>query len=141
QRLDSSVFDARRRAEAKTKIENEQEITYIEPFLFGNKVAFQTSLSHSFKRLYSFDADIFKFSMLGSKDFSKRFSGSLKYQLEGISQSDSTDEKDSGFFRIGSVTPSISYDLRNNKIRPTSGYQTSITSEFANLYFYSMDKE
>ena len=65
----------------------------------------------------------------------------MRYQLETISQTDATEDKDSGYFRIGGVTPSLSFDFRDDKLNPRKGYYFGVSCEFANPAFFSMNKE
>ena len=141
QRLNFSNLDDRRRREEKRMIEYSLKTSFLEPYLFGKKIEFETSLTGSRKRFRGFDADIIGYSASLSKTFWDFFTTSLEYQLEIISQFDATEEKDRGSFRIGSITPSIALDFRNNKVNPTSGLFMALSWEFANPYFYSQKNE
>ncbi len=141
QRLNFSNLDIRRRREEKRLVEYSLKTSFLEPYLFGKKLEFETSLTGSRRRFRGFDADILGFSASVGKTFWDFFTASVEYQLEVIEQFDATDEKDKGNFRIGSITPTISIDFRNNKVNPTSGLFMALSWEFANPYFYSQDKE
>lgn len=141
QRLNFSNLDTRRRREEKRLIEYSLKTSFLEPYLFGNKLEFETSLTGSRRRFRGFDADILGFSASVGKTFWDFFTASVEYQLEIIDQFDATDEKDKGNFRIGSITPTLSIDFRNNKVNPTSGLFMALSWEFANRYFYSQNTD
>jgi outer membrane protein insertion porin family len=90
------------------------------------------------KRYYSFDADIYKVSSQLSKNISSSVSTSVKWQLEKIDQFGAIASKDNDNFTIGSLTPSVSYDRRDDQINPRKGVYLSLSSEWANHYFGSM---
>ncbi|MEI8346330.1 MAG: BamA/TamA family outer membrane protein, partial [Pseudomonadota bacterium] len=142
QRLDFQNLDERRRIEEKRMLEYQIRSDITEPYLFNYPVTFVTDLSFTRKRFFSFDAKISKASFQLSKDFTKIFSSSLQYQIEAIEQYDATDlKKDRGYFRIGSITPGITFDFRNNKINPRDGAYFSLSSEWATPKFGSLKKE
>ncbi len=138
-------LDDRRRTEEKRMLEYSINTQYSYPYLFytflGTKLDFDISSSFRRKRFFDFDADIFKFSPRLSKQFTKYFNASVKYQFETINQFDATDDIDNDSFRIGGITPSISFDFRDNPIAPTKGAFLSLSWEFANSIFGSMKEE
>jgi outer membrane protein insertion porin family len=76
-----------------------------------------------------------------TRDLTKRVSTSLTYQYEDIAQFNATQEIDEGKFRIGAITPSITYDLRNSQINPLKGAFFNLSMEFANPYFLSQKED
>ena len=141
QRFDLSVLDERRRVESNSLLEYSALVNYSENHIFHSNVDFSTSLSKSRRRFFSFDADIQKGSLTGSWDANKWLSFSGTYQLETISQFDSTLDREHGHFQIGSFTPSVIVDLRDNRINPTQGAYFSLSSEFANPTFLSQSND
>ena len=145
QRFNLDGFDARRKADDKKRLEYLGKVSYIEPYLFYNviKTQVELELASSFqrKRFYGFDADIFRISPQLSKNITKNFSTSVKYQFERINQFDATVAKDNDNFSIGGITPSVTYDKRNDPINPRKGYYLNLSSEWANHYFGSMKNE
>lgn len=138
QRLDFDTLDERRRYDKRRVVEYLVNLDYREPYLFNQRVQFETFLSQSRKRFFGFDAQIFKVSALFSKSFWSFLTTSLRYQFEEITQFDATESKDNDKFRIGGITPAVSFDFRDNTIAPRSGSFFSISCEFANPYFASM---
>jgi len=143
-RLGFDSLDARRRTERSKLIEYDVKATYLEPYflpqVFGKGFDWKVDVSSSRKRFYGFDADINKISNEFTKNLSRKWSVSLKYQLESIEQSDATESKDSGYFRIGSATPAISFDLRDRKINPKKGAHFSLSCEYATPDLGSKDR-
>ena len=114
---------------------------FIEPYFVDREIEFQLDASASRRRYYGFDADIVKGAVHFSKTFFKeRLITSVKYQAETITQFDATDGKDSGVFRIGSITPSIALDFRDkkNKVAPRKGAYFGLSYELANPTLWSM---
>ena len=63
-----------------------------------------------------------------------------QWNQETISQYDSTLDREHGHFQIGSITPGLTFDFRNNRINPTKGAYFNLTCEFANPTFLSQKK-
>ena len=142
QRFSLDGFDDRRKLENKKRLEFLGKASYIEPYLLNGilKTQLELELASSFqrKRFYGFDADIFRISPQLSKNITRNLTTSVKYQFEQINQFDATVLKDNDNFSIGGITPSITYDRRNDPINPRKGYYLNISSEWANRYFGSM---
>lgn len=138
-------FDERRKKENKKELEYLGKLSYVEPYLFYNVIKTQVELeltsSYQKKRFYGFDANIFRVSPQISKSITKNLSTSIRYQFEKINQFDATALKDNDNFSIGGVTPSITYDKRNDPINPKQGYYLNLSSEWANHYFGSMKND
>ncbi len=135
-RFTLSQFDQRRAQSNKHLIEGLGRLSYNFPYLFG-LADFNGNFSVQRKRFYSFDADIFRVSPQLAKQFNRYFAATLKYQYESIRQFDATQEKDSATFQIGSLTPGLTLDLRDNTVSPRSGAYFNLSWEFANHYFGS----
>src|SRR5690606_3229894 len=93
------------------------------------------------KRFYSYDADIEKLNNTLSWDGNSWFSATVKHQLEIISQYDSTLKREHGKFQIGSITPGITFDFRDNRINPLKGAYLNLSLELANPSFLSQKSE
>ncbi|MBI2521597.1 MAG: BamA/TamA family outer membrane protein [Bdellovibrio sp.] len=140
-RFDLSGLDSRRRSESKNFIEWATSVDYAHPYLFNTKFKFDASSAASRKRFYGFDAEIFENSVQLSRDIYSFLSIGAMYQLEVINQYDASKEIDSGYFRIGSLSPSITFDFRDNALIPHKGFLTSFTYEVANPALNSLDRE
>lgn len=137
QRLSYQTFDERRRSEGRSFLEYNNSITFTQGDIFDTLIDYSASFSNQRRRFYSFDADILRVNNTFSRDLTKNLSSSLRYQYEMITQSDATYERDNGSFKIGGITPSLTYDLRNTAINPTKGAFFNMSCEFANPYFLS----
>ena len=146
-RTSYSFLDDRREAEEKDILEGGLQFQYIEPYLgygkFGITGPIEAKVSSKFqrRRYSSFDADIFSLSPTISKKFAEHFFSSVKYELDIIRQFDATDSEDEDRFRIGSITPSIIIDYRDNSIAPRRGNWLSFSWEFANPNFLSQSED
>jgi outer membrane protein insertion porin family len=127
-------LDARRKADKHHFIETSLNLNYSWPY-FLDYFDFDIGSSFQRRRAFSFDADILRLSPRLSKQFNDYFSSSLRYQLEDIRQTDATNEKDDARFRIGSLTPSITFDFRDSAVAPKSGTYFNLSWEFGNPYF------
>jgi len=138
-------FDLRRKTENKKLPEFTLKTSFIEPYAFHNllktQVEFEAQASAQRKRFYGFDADIYRISPQLSKSFSKNFIGSLRYQFERIVQFDASESKDNDNFFIGSITPSLTWDLRDDAVNTKKGAYFNLSSEWANKYFFSMQND
>lgn len=141
-RFNLEGFDPRRKAENKDLFEYSARASFVEPYVFYDflKTQVEFELASSFQRIrfYGFDADIFRLSPQLSKNFSRVFSASVKYQFERIVQFDATELKDNDNFSIGGITPSVTWDLRDDSINPRKGAFFTLSSEWANSNFGSM---
>jgi len=141
QRLDFSNLDERRLKEEKRLLEYSLKTSFFEPYFLDTRLAFEGTAVASRKRQRGFDADFLKTSMQITRNLSSKLSYSLRYQLEAINQFDATLDKDKGFVRIGAITPSLTYDFRENKINPQRGGVIGLSAEFASPTFFSMKAE
>jgi outer membrane protein insertion porin family len=99
------------------------------------------SIGYQTRRFYSFDANILRVNGTLTRDLTKRLTASIRYQYEDITQYNATEDINDGSFEIGAVTPSLTYDLRNNQINPVKGAYFNLSCEFANPYFLSQKED
>jgi outer membrane protein insertion porin family len=144
-RFNLKGFDERRRIENKDLFEYSARASFVEPYVFYDflKTQVEFELASTFQRIrfQGFDADIFRLSPQISKNFSRVFSASVKYQFERIVQFDATELKDNDNFSIGGITPSVTWDLRDDSINPRKGAFFNLSSEWANSAFGSMKEK
>jgi outer membrane protein insertion porin family len=139
-RFNLSGLDSNRKATGKQFFEFQTRTNYVWPYLF-NFLDLDISGSFQRKRFSAFDADIIRIAPSLSKKINERWRVGLKYQLEDIRQFNATNPKDEDRFRIGGITPSIHFDLRDNPVSPRSGLFLGLSWEFANKYFLSQKDE
>jgi outer membrane protein insertion porin family len=141
QRLNYQTLDPRRRRERRQLLEYNTSLNFTQSDIFNSDMDLGMGTSYQRKRFYSFDADILRINTTLTRDITKRLSTSLSYQWETIAQTDATQARDEGSFRIGAFTPSLTYDLRNSQINPSVGAFFNLSCEFANPYFLSQDND
>lgn len=141
QRINLYSLDKRRRRESNSLVEYDLATNYSENQIFGTKVNFNAGLSFFRRRFFAFDADISRINYTLTRAITSRFSVSMRQQYENIEQFDATYEREEGTFRIGSLTPTVTWDLRNNRINPTSGGWFNLSMEVANPALLSQDTE
>lgn len=135
-------FDEGRKLENHRMWEYSIKTSYIEPYVFYDffkkQLEFEFSLSDQRKRFYGFDADIFRLSPQFSRNFTKYFSSSIKWQFEKINQFDATLAKDNDNFSIGGITLTSALDFRDDPINTRRGPYFNLSAELANPYLGSM---
>jgi outer membrane protein insertion porin family len=141
QRFNLYSLDDERRQNSNSLVEYNVIANYSENYLFDYDVRFQTSLSQSRQRFFSFDADISRVNFTFSHSFTDWFSASTRYQFETIRQFDASQEIDEGTFQIGAITPSVTFDFRDNRINPTKGAWFNLSYESANPNFLSQSND
>ena len=134
-RTSYSYLDERRQSEQRDPLEGILQLQYVEPYLFGKEIEMKISTKAQRKRYSGFDADILSLSPIFTKEFNKYFTSSLKYEIDYIKQYDATLEEDKDSFKIGAITPSATFDFRDNPAAPTKGAWFNLSWEFANPYF------
>ena len=140
QRVESSDLDPRRQQENRRMLEGLLEVGYKIPYwpylsFLNTKLELEIESSFRRRRFYGFDADVLTFIPRISGQFSKTLSASLMYQFESIRQFDATALKDNDTFRVGGITPSVTFDFRDNDINPTRGAYFRLSWEFSNKLF------
>jgi outer membrane protein insertion porin family len=128
-RINGTGLDSTRKSQNKDVFEGGFKFGYNANYIFSTELNNSSSVSYFRKRYYSFDAIIGRGSTTFSYPLSKKFTSSLNYRLENIKQFDATDSDDDGRFKVGSVTPSLTYDGRNRTSNPTKGVYSSLSYE------------
>lgn len=140
-RDNGSTLDQRRRDEGKANIEHNVRASFTEPYIFGYPYAYTGALSTFKRRFYSFDANIIRFNNTLNKEFNSYFSTSLTHQFETIDQSDATNTQDNGYFQIGALIPSVTFDFRDNRTNPLKGAFFNLSIENAAPRFLSQKND
>lgn len=141
QRFHLNSLDNIRRRNSSSLVEYSTEINYSDNYIFHSDFDFSTQISKARRRFFSFDADIQRFNLRLSRDFTRWFQSSIKYQIETISQFDATVDREHGHFQIGSITPAVSFDFRDRPINPTAGAFFNLSCEFANPALLSQQND
>jgi len=137
QRFSYQTLDPERRKQKRQFLEHNTSLTYTQGDIFNTSIDSSVGGSYQRKRFYSFDADIARANFTLTRDITRKLSTSARYQIENIVQNDATEARDNGSFRIGAITPSLTYDLRNSSTLPINGAFFNLSCEFANPYLGS----
>ncbi len=137
----NNTFDEIRSSIADSLLEYNIGIRYQDPFVFKTSVEYDTKIGAIRERYYSFDADIERLSTNFRKRFGKHFTLSFSHQLERVRQYNADSAINEASFRIGSLTPKLTLDYRDNPIRPKKGVKIDLSWEFANPYFLAMSND
>jgi outer membrane protein insertion porin family len=141
QRLDSSTLDVTRQKLYEKEIEYFLKWNYNWPYFLKSNFDFDFTSTIQRRRYFGFDADILRVGPKFSRSFGEYVSASLKYQFETISQFNATAEKDSDYFRIGSISPSLNIDLRDNVVNTRNGAFFGLSMEIATPGLQSLRDE
>ena len=136
-RLNYQTLEPTRRQQKRQFVEHNTSLTYTQGDIFNTSIDSSVGGSYQRKRFYSFDADIVRSNLTLTRDLTKKLTSSARYQIENIFQYNATEERDNGSFRIGAITPGLTYDLRNSPVLPVRGAFFNASCEFANPYFGS----
>lgn len=137
QRIGYRTLDPDRRDDAEPLLEHNTSLTYNQGDIFDTLIDGAAGIAYQTRRFYAFDANIYRVNGTLTRDLTKKFSTSLRYQYEDIKQYNASNPIDNGNFEIGAITPSFTYDLRNSQVNPLKGAFFNISTEFANPYFLS----
>lgn len=140
-RFNFSNLDRRRNPAENRFIEFGGNAGFTFPYFFSTPLSSSFNLSYKRQRFFGFDADILRFSLTNSYSILDNLDVNIKYQFETIDQFDATESIDNDSFKIGSITPSVSLDLRDRSIAPTKGAFFQLTWEFANPLLGAQEEE
>ncbi len=136
-RTSFTTIDPERHDRIEHILEHNTTLTYNQGDIFNTLIDGAASAAYQTRRFYAFDANIFRVNGTLTRDLSRQLSTSVRYQYEDITQYNATEELNNGSFQIGSITPGLTLDLRNNQVNATKGAFFNLSCEFANPYFFS----
>ena len=136
-RTSFTTIDPERANRVEQILEHNTSITYNQDDIFDTLVDGAASAAYQTQRFYAFDANILRLNGTLTRDLSRSLSSFIRYQYEDITQYQATEDINNGSFQIGSLTPGLTLDLRNNQINATSGAFFNVSCEFANPYLLS----
>jgi outer membrane protein insertion porin family len=143
--LNHSVFlnaSANRRIDHTFRFtEYQAQASYSWPWFLGWDVNFRPALSFSGTEYNNFDAVTAELGLNWEKKLFRapNLSALFSYNLERVHQFNAPliREIDNGYFLIGSVTPALRLDMRDNPLAPTNGLFSQISFEYADLTLLS----
>lgn len=141
QRTSFSTIDPERRNGVDHFIEHNTTLAFSQSDIFDSLIDSDASMAYQTRRFWAFDANIYRINGTLSREITKRFITSIRYQYEDITQYNASESINEGSFQIGAITPSLTYDLRNRQVNPTAGAFFNLTTEFANPFFFSQKEQ
>ncbi len=114
-------------------LEYQVELGYVWPWFAFGETTFRPkiSLERTIFRLLDTDAAIFSATLARPLLRSPQLTASLSYSLERIRQFNARSSEDNDNLRIGSITPTLRLDLRDNPLVPTRGFYAETSYEYA----------
>lgn len=116
-------------------VEGQAQLAYAWPWFASiPSLTFRPSLSGGRTQFINFDADTISLGLSWDKPLLSKpnLIGQLAYSLEKISQFNSVDGTNRQELQIGTITPRLSLDLRDNSLVPTSGVFATVWFDLAN---------
>lgn len=108
-------------------------ISYTWPWAIFGETTFRPSLSAQRMQFLEFNADTYTFSLSADRMLYRplKISGGLTYALEIIRQYHAVDATQNQQLQIGSITPTLRMDLRDNPLVPRNGLFFLTSFEYA----------
>jgi outer membrane protein insertion porin family len=131
--------------EANRRLENfhfgeySAAVSYTWPYAILGETTFRPSLSVERRQYLEFDANTSAISLnLDRMLYAPvKFSGGLTYTIEQVKQFNSVDATQNQEIQIGSITPTLRLDLRDNPLVPRKGFFALTSFEYANSFLGS----
>lgn len=120
-------------------IEYTAQVSYTWPWALLGETTFRPSITAEKRQYLAFNAETFAFSSSLDRLLYRplRVSGALTYTLEQVRQFNAVKTEDNQQVRIGSLTPLLRMDLRDNPLAPKKGLFALTSFEYANSFFGS----
>jgi len=117
-------------------VEFAAQASYIWPWFTLGETTMRPSLTAERRQYLEFDAETFAFSDSLERMLYEpiKLSGSLTYTIEQIRQFHAIDPTQNQQIRIGSITPLLRLDLRDNPLAPRRGFFALTSFEYANSF-------
>jgi outer membrane protein insertion porin family len=112
------------------------QASYIWPWFTLGETTLRPSITAERRQYLEFDAETFALSNSLERMLYKpiKLSGSLTYTIEQIRQFNAVDVTQNQQIRIGSITPLLRLDLRDNPLAPRRGFFALTSFEYANSF-------
>ncbi len=131
--------NANRRLEFYRFMEYQARASYIWPHFVLGPTTFRPSLSIERRQYIQFDAQTLALSFNFDRPIVKRWGlyFSLNQAIEQIRQFNAVDSLDNQQLRIGSLTPSLRVDRRDNPLLPRRGFYSTVSYEYSSPFLGS----
>jgi len=107
------------------------QLAYLWPYFALKDATFKPSLTLSGTEFIRFDATDVTLALNFEKRLSPKLTALFTYSLERANQFHTFDVSDSGVLRVGTVTPALRLDLRDNPLNPSKGFFSFFSFDFA----------
>ena len=130
---------ANRRLEHFRFSEYRAAVSYTWPWAFYGDTTFRPTLSAEKRQYLEFDAETYAISLNLDRMIYRpvKLSGGLVYTIEHVRQFDAVDLSQNQQIQIGSLTPVLRLDLRDNPLVPRKGFFAVSSFEYANSFMGS----
>ena len=130
-----------RRLENFQFIEGQAQLAYLWPWFLNKDLTFRPTFTVTSIQYISFSARSTSLGMTFEKRLVKtpNITGALGYTLERITQFNSVEAVDDQDLEIGSISPAIQIDLRDNPLSPRSGVLGIASFDLANRILRSQN--
>ena len=115
------------------------QLAYLWPWFAGQDVLFRPTMTFTGTQYITFDADTFTAALTWEKQLSRKLTGLLSYTLERDVQFNAQAVTDDGGYTIGTISPTLRLDLRDNPLNPSSGFFGAATFEYASPALLSLN--
>ena len=117
-------------------VEYTAQTGYTLPWIFAGETTLRPGVSAEKRQYVEFDAETFAFTTSLERMLYRpwRISGTLGYTLERIRQFNAVDSTQDQQITIGSITPTIKVDLRDNPLSPRKGFYGMASFEYADQF-------
>lgn len=114
-------------------VEYQTQISYNWTWFAGSDITFRPTLNQSGTEYLTFDAITTQLALNWEKVLLKNpnLTGLLTYSLQRVDQFNAIAAQDDGPIRIGSITPALRLDMRDNPLAPTRGFYGMSSFEWA----------
>jgi outer membrane protein assembly factor BamA len=123
-------------------LEYQVQLGYVWPWFDGiRELTFRPTLTATGTEYIEFDATTVAMALTWEKPIFKHpnLIGTFTYNLERVDQFHAQNASDDGIIRIGSLTPALRLDLRDNALSPTKGLFATLSFEYAAPWLYSQN--
>jgi len=120
-------------------VEYKAQTGYIWPWFTMGETTLRPNLSVEKRQYIQFDAQTFALSVSLERLLLKsvKLFGSMTYTIEQITQFNAANPINDQGIRIGSITPLLKIDLRDNSVTPKHGFFAMTSFEYANAFLGS----
>jgi outer membrane protein insertion porin family len=130
-----------RRIEDYQFTEFSAQVSYVWPWVFLGETTFRPSLTAERREYTEFSADTYALALSLERSIFQplHLSGSFTYTLEQVRQYEDVDPTQNQQVRIGSLTPLLRMDFRDNPLAPKRGFFALTSFEYATPGLGSQD--